>query len=60
MTPQWDGPPLEAWDAWTPEEVVARLAGVAAPLLDEAATVWLRTMISRLYPCHPWLARLAP
>ncbi|WP_310541780.1 nucleotidyltransferase domain-containing protein [Phenylobacterium sp.] len=31
-----------------------------APLLDEAATVWLRTLISRLYPGHPWLARLAP
>ena len=30
-----------------------------APLLDDAATVWLRTLISRLYPGHPWLARLA-
>ena len=31
MTPQWDGPPLEAWDAWTPDQVAARLGGVAAP-----------------------------
>jgi len=24
----WDGPPLEAWDAWSPQEAAARLAGV--------------------------------
>ena len=29
--PIWDGPPLEAWDAWTPEAAAARLAGVDAP-----------------------------
>lgn len=26
----WDGPGLEAWDAWRPEEVAARLRGVHA------------------------------
>lgn len=29
--PIWDGPPLEAWDAWTPEQAAARLTGVEAP-----------------------------
>ncbi|MDP3635235.1 nucleotidyltransferase domain-containing protein [Phenylobacterium sp.] len=44
MTPHWDGPPLEAWDAWTPEEAAARLAGVAAPWCvvgGWALDVWL-------------------
>ena len=27
----WEGPPLEAWEAWTTEEAAGRLAGVAAP-----------------------------
>ncbi|MEZ5558603.1 MAG: amino acid transporter [Pseudomonadales bacterium] len=29
--PRWDGPGLEAWMPWTPEEVTKRLAGVATP-----------------------------
>jgi hypothetical protein len=28
---RWDGPPLEAWDAWRPDEVARRLAGLRAP-----------------------------
>lgn len=43
-TPHWDGPPLEAWDAWTPEQAAARLAGVAAPWCvvgGWALDVWL-------------------
>ena len=28
---RWDGPPLEAWDAWRPDEVARRLAGVGVP-----------------------------
>ena len=42
--PHWDGPPLEAWDAWTPEQVSARLAGVDAPWCvvgGWALDVWL-------------------
>ena len=34
MTPTpvpWEGPPLEAWDAWRPEAAAERLEGVAAP-----------------------------
>ena len=31
MTKHWDGPPLEAWAAWSPQEVATRLAGVTAP-----------------------------
>ena len=27
----WDGPPLEAWDPWLPEEAAVRLAGIEAP-----------------------------
>ncbi len=27
----WDGPPLEAWDAWRPEEAARRLAGLDVP-----------------------------
>ena len=27
----WEGPPLEAWDAWRPEAAAERLAGLAAP-----------------------------
>ena len=27
----WDGPPLSAWQAWTPEQVTGRLAGIEAP-----------------------------
>lgn len=29
--PHWDGPPLAAWDAWTPGQAATRLAGVEAP-----------------------------
>ena len=28
---RWDGPPLEAWAAWRPDEVARRLAGVRVP-----------------------------
>jgi Aminoglycoside-2''-adenylyltransferase len=28
---RWDGPPLDAWAPWRPEEVARRLAGVRAP-----------------------------
>ncbi|MGH7290655.1 MAG: nucleotidyltransferase domain-containing protein, partial [Myxococcota bacterium] len=28
---RWDGPPLEAWDAWRPDEIARRLAGLRAP-----------------------------
>ena len=28
---RWDGPPLEAWDAWHPAEAARRLAGVSVP-----------------------------
>lgn len=28
---RWDGPSIDAWDAWTPWEVAERLDGVAAP-----------------------------
>ncbi|WP_340644061.1 hypothetical protein [Phenylobacterium sp.] len=41
---RWDGPPLDAWAAWTPEQVAARLAGVAAPWCvvgGWALDVWL-------------------
>ena len=31
MTKHWDGPPLEAWAAWSPQEAATRLAGVTAP-----------------------------
>ena len=27
----WDGPPLQAWSPWSPEQVAARLAGVGVP-----------------------------
>ena len=27
----WDGPPLEAWQPWTPQEAAALLAGVGVP-----------------------------
>ena len=27
----WDGPPLEAWDPWRPEEAAAHLAGIDVP-----------------------------
>jgi hypothetical protein len=27
----WDGPPLEAWDPWLPEEAAVRLAGIETP-----------------------------
>lgn len=27
----WDGPPLDAWRAWTPQEAAARLAGLNRP-----------------------------
>jgi len=27
----WDGPPLEAWDAWRPDEAARELAGVDVP-----------------------------
>lgn len=27
----WDGPPLEAWDPWHPDEVARRLSGVGVP-----------------------------
>lgn len=43
-TPRWDGPPLEAWDAWTPEQAALRLTGVAAPWCvvgGWALDVWL-------------------
>ena len=28
---RWDGPPLDAWAAWRPDEVARRLAGVRVP-----------------------------
>src|SRR5688572_9478486 len=28
---RWDGPPLEAWAAWRPEQVARELASVRAP-----------------------------
>lgn len=28
---RWDGPPLEAWDAWRPDEAARRLAGAGVP-----------------------------
>lgn len=31
MTEHWDGPPLEAWAAWSPQEAAARMACVTAP-----------------------------
>ena len=31
MTEHWDGPPLEAWAAWSPQEAALRLASVTAP-----------------------------
>lgn len=43
-TSRWDGPPLDAWAAWTPEQTAARLAGVAAPWCvvgGWALDVWL-------------------
>ena len=30
-TPHWDGPPLEAWDAWRPEEAAVHLADLDVP-----------------------------
>ena len=27
----WEGPPLDAWEPWRPDEVAARLSGIAAP-----------------------------
>ncbi len=31
MGGRWDGPPLEAWQAWSPQEAQEHLAGVSAP-----------------------------
>lgn len=28
---RWDGPPIDAWDAWTPQEAAVHLAGVDVP-----------------------------
>jgi hypothetical protein len=30
-TRHWDGPPVEAWDPWRPEEAAAHLLGVGVP-----------------------------
>lgn len=60
-----DDPP---WEAWTPAQAAARLAGLdvpwavaagwALPLLAPAQRAWLAAALARVHPGHHWLSRL--